>query len=72
MSSAALRQAFSQLPAAEQATLLDDLIVSACDATWEARIADEMEQRVDAVQRGEMTLHEAEAVYGEMRARLGA
>ena len=72
MSSAALRQAFFQLPAVEQAALLDDLIVGACDVTWEARIASEMEERVDAVRRGEMGLHEADAVYGEMRARLGA
>jgi len=35
MSAAALRQAFFQLPASEQAALLDDLIVGSCDAAWE-------------------------------------
>jgi hypothetical protein len=70
MSAAALRQAFFQLPESEQATLLDDLIVGSCDATWEARLAPEMEDRVDAVERGEMNLHEAKDVMGVMRARL--
>lgn len=70
MSAAALRQAFFQLPASEQAALLEDLIVGSCDAAWEARLAPEMEARVDAVERGEMRLHEAGDVYGEMRARL--
>jgi len=70
MSAAALRQAFFQLPASEQAALLDDLIVGSCDAAWEARLAPEMEARVDAVESGEMRLHEASDVFGEMRARL--
>ena len=66
MSAAVLREAFLQLPALEQATLLDDLIISSCDATWEARIAHEMEERVDAVNRGDMALHSADSVFGEM------
>ncbi|MEN3941606.1 hypothetical protein WJU23_09970 [Prosthecobacter sp. SYSU 5D2] len=70
MSAAALRQAFFQLPESEQATLLDDLIVSSCDATWEARLAPEMGGRIDAVERGEMNLHEAKDVLGIMRGRL--
>ena len=70
MSSAALRQAFFQLPESEQATLLDGLIIGSCDATWEARLAPEMEDRIDAVQRGEMNLYEANDVLGVMRARL--
>ena len=72
MSAADLRQAFLQLPVLEQASLLDDLIVSSCDATWEARMSDEMEARVDAVNRGEMSLHPAGDVFAEMRERLGA
>lgn len=32
MSAAVLRQAFMKLPALEQAPLLDDLIISSCDA----------------------------------------
>jgi hypothetical protein len=72
MSAADLRQAFLQLPVLEQAALLDDLIVSSCDATWEARMGDEMEARVDAVNRGEMSLHPAGDVFAEMRERLGA
>ncbi len=70
MSSAVLRQAFLQLPVLEQAALLDDLIVSSCEATWETRIASEMEERVDAVERGDMPLHDAGAVFAEMRQRL--
>jgi len=70
MTAAVLRHAFLQLPALEQASLLDDLIVSACDATWEARVASEMEERVDAVERGEMCLREAADVFQEMRGRL--
>lgn len=50
--------------------MLDDLIVSACDAAWEARVASEMEERVDAVERGEMRLREAADVFQEMRGRL--
>jgi hypothetical protein len=59
MSAAVLRQAFMKLPALEQATLLDDLIISSCDAAWEARIANEMEERVDAVNRGELMRQDA-------------
>lgn len=70
MSAAALRQAFFELPAAEQAALLDDLIVGSCDAAWEACLAPEMEARVDAVERGDMRLHEAAEIFGEMRIRL--
>lgn len=70
MSAAALRQAFFQLPESEQAALLDDLIVGSCDAAWEARLAPEMEDRVDAVERGEMNLHGADEVLHEMRSRL--
>jgi hypothetical protein len=58
-----------QLPAFEQATLLDDLIVSSCDAAWEAGLAGEMEERVDAVERGEMKLHSADSVLSELRDR---
>ncbi len=72
MSAAVLREAFLQLPALEQATLLDDLIISSCDATWEARIAHEMEERVDAVNRGDMALHTADSVFAEMRERFRA
>jgi tRNA A37 N6-isopentenylltransferase MiaA len=61
MSTALLRQAFMQFPAQEQASLLDDLILSSCDAMWEAGLAEEMEDRVDAVERGEMKLHASEA-----------
>lgn len=67
MSVAALREAFSQCPESEQTPLLDDMIVGSCDATWEARLAPEMEDRIDAVQRGEMKLHEAKEVLGVMR-----
>lgn len=70
MSGADIRQAFFQLPASEQAALLDDLIIGSCDATWEARVAPEMEARVDAVLSGEMLLCEEAEVFGEMRARL--
>ena len=70
MSAAALRQAFFQLPESEQASLLDDLIVGSCDAAWEVRLAPEMEDRVDAVERGEMNLHGADEVMREMRSRL--
>lgn len=70
MTAAVLRQAFLQLPALEQASLLDDLIISACDAAWEKRVASEMEERVDAVERGEMRLREAADVFQEMRGRL--
>lgn len=59
MSAAVLRQAFMKLPALEQATLLDDLIISSCVAAWEARIANEMEERVDAVNRGELMRQDA-------------
>lgn len=31
----------------KQATLLDDLIISSCDAVWEVRIANEMEEPVE-------------------------
>jgi hypothetical protein len=67
-----LRQAFLQLPAFEQASLLDDLIIQSCDATWEARLANEMEDRVDAVERSEMALHPASDVLTELRGRLHA
>lgn len=70
MSAAALRQAFFQLPESEQAALLDDLIVGSCDAAWEARLAPEMEGRIDAVERGEMNLHGAHEVLHEMRSRV--
>ena len=70
MSTALLRQAFMQLPALDQASLLDDLILSSCDAAWEAGLAGEMEDRVDAVERGEMKLHAAEGVLTEMRDRM--
>lgn len=70
MSITALRAAFFELPATEQAALLDDLIVASCDAAWEARLAPEMEARVDAVQRGDMALHDADDVFDEMRTRL--
>lgn len=70
MSAATLRQAFFQLPESEQAALLEDLIVGSCDATWEASLAPEMEDRIDAVERGEMNLHEAKDVLGVMRDRL--
>lgn len=70
MSTAALRQAFFELPVSEQAVLLDDLIVGSCDAAWEARISAEMEERVDAVLLGEMSLHRADDVFAEMRQRL--
>lgn len=70
MTVAALRQAFMQLPAVEQASLLDDLIVSSCDATWEERIASEMEERVSAIEGGSMRLRESADVFQEMRARL--
>ncbi|MBE7497895.1 MAG: hypothetical protein HS117_23375 [Verrucomicrobiaceae bacterium] len=69
MTASALRHAFLQLPAVEQASLLDDLILSSCDAAWEERIASEMEERVSAVERGEMTLHEAASVFHDMRSR---
>jgi hypothetical protein len=72
MSVADLRQAFMKLPALEQASLLDDLIISSCDAAWEARIAHEMEERVDAVNRGELVLHSADSVFAEMRGRCKA
>ncbi len=72
MTAAVLRQAFHQLPALEQASLLDDLIIDSCDATWEARLANEMEERVDAVTRGEMALHPASDVLTELRGRLRA
>ncbi len=51
---------------------LDDLIISSCDATWEARIAHEMEERVDAVNRDEMSLRSADSVFSEMRDRFRA
>ncbi len=69
MSTATLRQAFFALPDSEQAALLDDLIVGSCDAAWETRISAEMEERVDAVLRGEMSLHSADSVFAEMRQR---
>lgn len=72
MSAAVLRQAFMKLPALEQATLLDDLIIISCDAAWEARIANEMEERVDAVNRGELMLQSADSVFAEMRGRFSA
>ena len=53
-----------------QAALLDDLIVGSCNAGWEARLASEMEDRLDAVERGEMNLHEAHEVLDEMQSRL--
>ncbi len=37
---------------------------------WEVSLADEMEQRVDAVERGEMKLHDADGVFAEMRRKL--
>jgi hypothetical protein len=61
-----------KLPALEQATLLDDLIIISCDAAWEARIANEMEERVDAVNRGELMLQSADSVFAEMRGRFSA
>jgi hypothetical protein len=68
-----LRQAFFALPVSEQATLLDDLIVGSCDAVWEARISSEMEDRIDAVLRGDMSLVSADSVFRQMRQRsLGA
>jgi hypothetical protein len=72
MSAAVLRQAFMKLPASEQATLLDELIISSCDAAWDARIANEMEERVDAVSRGDLMLHSADSVFAEMRGRFSA
>ncbi len=69
MTAAALRHAFLKLPAVEQASLLDDLILSSCDAVWEERVASEMEERVSAVEGGSMRLHEAGAVFHEMRSR---
>jgi hypothetical protein len=69
MSTAALRQAFFALPDSEQAALLDDLIVGFCEAAWEARISGEMEDRVEAVLRGEMSLHSTDSVFEEMRQR---
>lgn len=64
------RGSFFQLPVSEQAVLLDDLIVGSCEAVWEARLGSEMEERIDAVERGEMPLYEAADVFDEMRARL--
>lgn len=72
MSAAVLRQAFMKPPALEQATLLDDLIINSCDAAWEARTANEMEDRVNAVNRGELVLHSGDSVFAEMRGRLSA
>jgi len=73
MSVESLRKAFFELPVSEQATLLDDLIVSSCDAVWDARIFSEMEDRIDAVLRGDMSLVSADSVFREMRQRsLGA
>ncbi|GEM_PF-1502974 len=72
MTAAVLRHAFFQLPALEQAALLDDLIVNSCDATWEVRLGHEMEDRVDAVERGEMRLLEAAGVFQELRGKLRA
>ncbi|MBB5034737.1 hypothetical protein [Prosthecobacter vanneervenii] len=67
MTASVLRQAFLQLPATEQASLLDELIIDSCDAAWEARLAGEMEDRVDAVEHGEMKLHSASDVLTELR-----
>jgi hypothetical protein len=52
--------------------LLDDLIISSCDAAWEARVASEMEERVEAVNSGELALHSADIVFAEMRGRCKA
>ena len=54
------------------AALLDDLIGNSCDATWEVRVGDEMEDRIDAVNRDEMFLYAAADVFAEMRERLDA
>ncbi|WP_184209166.1 hypothetical protein [Prosthecobacter dejongeii] len=44
--------------------------MGSCDAAWEARLDPEMEDRIDAVERGEMNLHGADEVMREMRSRL--
>ena len=72
MTATALRHAFLQLPASDQASLLDDLILSSSDAVWEERVASEMEARVSAVEAGSMRLHEASAVFQDMRSQFRA
>jgi putative addiction module component (TIGR02574 family) len=68
----AIAQAALKLPAAERAVLIDQLLRSLdrpdpeIDRAW----AGEVEARIDAIDRGEMALFDADAVLTELRSKL--
>jgi predicted kinase len=62
-----------QLSPEEQAELLDLLLVMSTEKTpeWEQAWAEEIERRVDRLNRGEAVLYDAEEVLAELRAKCG-